>query len=80
MVKVNSDILSEDFVKNFTALISVHNILPVTLSLINSMWKEPSKSKLTDLLKYLKYLESMFGAVYLIASEIKQLRPAAKLI
>ena len=33
-------------------------------------------SKLTD---NLKYLVSMFGTIYLIASEIKQLLPAAKL-
>ena len=40
------------------------------------MWKEPRWSKLTD---NLKHLVSMFGTIYLIASEIKQLLSAAKL-
>ena len=39
------------------------------------MWKEPRISKLIDLLKY---LESKYGMVYRLISEIKQLLPAAK--
>ena len=76
--KISSKTLSEDFSRNSTALTSVHKYsIRSALSSKYFMWKEPLLSKLTD---SLKYLVSMFRTVYLIASEIKQLLPAAKLI